>query len=425
MDSFRAFGTDEGRKRQAMMGDMDRRRAQAMLASEGLEAMALFRPEAFAYATGLGAGVATMWGRAGSAIALVPADAGASLAAVLSDHAAGAQPCGGAIDIRTHRIWIDAVTVKGAKTAADIDAAYRSSGNTGPRPETFDQQHCFRLLADILAERGLSGAVLGADLDFLPAADFTALKAATPGVEWRDASDILRRLRMIKNPREIDRLRKAAHCAEAGLESLMRAARPGARVAELSAAWLAGARQAATEGGHGLSGHWDYISIGPDLQNPAAALGDGDLIKADVGTLVGGYSSDGARTFVQGKASPIAETIYAALLETFLAGVEALKPGNTFGQVHATMLACMRRHGFQEYYRGHFGHSVGAAAGIEEWPFLSHGNGIVIEPGMVLALETPFYADGIGALMIEEQFLITPEGAQSMNRLPRELISLG
>ncbi|HEV7250582.1 MAG TPA: Xaa-Pro peptidase family protein [Shinella sp.] len=408
------------------MGDMDRARAEALLGAAGLDGMVLFRPEAFRYATGLAAGVATMWGRAGSAMALVPVDATARLAAVISDHAAaGARDLGETIDFRTHRIWIDGVTVKGAGTIADIDAAYRASGNTGPRPETFDQQACFRLLADLLSERGLSDAVLGIDLDFVPAADFARLKAAIPGVDWRDASEIVGRLRLIKNDREIERLRRASHCAEAGLEELVRTARAGSSIAELSAAWLIGARAAAAHNGHGLSGHWDYISIGPDLKNGGATLGEGDLIKADVGTLVDGYSSDGARTFVWGTASPLAAQIYEALLETFLAGVEVLRPGKTFGQVHETMLGVMRRHGFHGYYRGHFGHSVGAAAGIEEWPFLSHGNAIGIEPGMVLALEAPFYADGIGALMIEEQFLITAEGPQTMNRLPRELLSLG
>lgn len=403
------------------MSEIDRARAQTLLAAEGLEGMVLFRPEAFRYATGLAAGVATMWGRAGSAIALVPADAGAPLAAIMSDHAAGStRP----IDIRTHRIWIDGVSVSDATSIAEIDAAYRRSGNVGPRPETFDQEACFGLLRDLLAERGLAKATLGVDCDFMPAADFVLLQRAIPDVTWRDASGVLRLLRLIKNDREIERLRRAAHCAEAGLESLMRAARPGLKVADLSAAWLSGARAAASQGGFGLSGDWDYISIGPDLQNAAAILGPGDLIKADVGTLVDGYSSDGARTFVYGTPAPLAAEIYKALLDAFLTGADVLKPGKTFGQVHQAMLSTMRRHGFLEYYRGHFGHSVGAAPGIEEWPFLSHGNPIVIEPGMVLALEAPFYANGVGALMIEEQFLITQEGAQTMNRLPRELVSL-
>ena len=404
------------------MSEIDRTRAERLLAAEGLDGMVLFRPEAFRYATGLAPGVATMWGRAGSAIALVPADAGAPLAAIMSDHAAGsARP----IDIRTHRIWIDGVTVANATSIDQIDAAYRASGNVGARPETFDQDACFRLLADLIAERGLSRAALGVDLVFMPAADFARLKSLLPDVDWRDASEVLRRLRLIKTPNEIERLRRAAACAEAGLENLARTARPGLRATDLSAAWLSGARDHAARGGHALSGHWDYISVGADLQNAGAALGDGDLIKADVGTLVDGYSSDGARTFVWGTPSPLAADIYEALLETFLAGLETLRPGRLFGDVHAAMLATMRRRGFTEYYRGHFGHSLGAAAGIEEWPFLSHGNTIVIEPDMVLALEAPFYANGIGALMIEEQFLITKDGAQTMNHMPRELIALG
>ncbi len=208
------------------MSEIDRARAQTLLAAEGLEGLVLFRPEAFRYATGLNAGVATMWGRAGSAIALVPADAGAPLAAVMSDHAAAsARP----IDIRTHRIWIDGVTVSDATTIAEVDAAYRNSGNVGPRPETFDQMACFGLLRDLLAERGLTKATLGVDCDFMPAADFALLQRAIPDVTWRDGSQVLRRLRLIKNDREIERLRRAAHCAEAGLESLMRAARPGCR----------------------------------------------------------------------------------------------------------------------------------------------------------------------------------------------------
>ena len=81
MDSFRACeaGRDEARG-EDRMSDLNRMKAQALLAADGLDGMILFRPEAFRYATGLAAGVATMWGRAGSAIALVPADAAAPLA---------------------------------------------------------------------------------------------------------------------------------------------------------------------------------------------------------------------------------------------------------------------------------------------------------------------------------------------------------
>src|SRR5690606_19725372 len=111
---------------------MDRHRVQELLTAEGLDALVLFQPENFRYATGIAAGVATMWGRAGSAIALVPADASAQLGAIASDQAlAAAGATTDDIDFRSHRIWIDAVTVHGARTIEDINLAYRESGNTG------------------------------------------------------------------------------------------------------------------------------------------------------------------------------------------------------------------------------------------------------------------------------------------------------
>ena len=88
------------------------------------------------------------------------------------------------------------------------------------------------------------------------------------------------------------------------------------------------------------------------------------------------------------------------------------------------MLASMRKDGFHEYFRGHFGHSVGGGVGIEEWPFFSADSAELIEPGMVVALEAPFYAQGLGALMIEDQFLVTPDGVEPMNSLPRGLRDL-
>jgi Xaa-Pro aminopeptidase len=59
--------------------------------------------------------------------------------------------------------------------------------------------------------------------------------------------------------------------------------------------------------------------------------------------------------------------------------------------------------------------------GIEEWPFFSADNTEVIESDMVVALEAPFYGQNFGALMIEDQFLVTRSGVECMNTLPRGL----
>ncbi|MDQ1184386.1 M24 family metallopeptidase [Agrobacterium larrymoorei] len=407
------------------MSDLDRKRAERLMRDAGIDALVLFQPEAFQYAIGAPAGVATMWGRAGAAIALVPSDSERPLAAVVSDHAAPVVLQKSLdVEVRTHRIWIDGVDLSGVNAISGIDGAYGSSGVAGPRPETFDRSACFNLLAELLTEKGLSDARIGVDLEFMPAADFEVLKTSLPSVQWVDGSLMLRRLRAIKTPREIERLRRATMAAEAGLTRMMDAVVLGASLASLSAAWKAGAQEAAAAGGFTLSGHWDYISVGPDLSNGAAKVTPGALIKADVGTLVEGYSSDGARTVTYGPALPLAQDIFKALETAFYAGLEQISPGNTFGAVHDAMLRSMRRDGFGEYYRGHFGHSVGGGVGIEEWPFFSAGNPEIIETDMVVALEAPFYGQNFGALMIEDQFLVTQSGTQCMNSLPRGLLDL-
>jgi Xaa-Pro aminopeptidase len=407
------------------MSGIDRRRAENLMRDAELDGLVIFQPEAFRYAIGAPAGVATMWGRAGSAIALVPADASMGLAAVSSDHAAGTiRRAAPLVDLRTHRIWIDMVDIVGAETLPQIDDAYRRLGVGGPRPETFDRAICFDLLGDLLKERGLDRARIGADLEFMPAADFHALRQALPAVTWTDGSQVLRRLRMIKSPREIELLRRSAQAAEAGLVRMAAAVKPGTPLSALSAAWKDGAQAFAAERGFVLTGHWDFVSVGADLSNMSAVVTPGALIKADVGALVDGYSSDGARTFTHGPASALALKIFKALENAFAAGLEQLRPGNTFGAVHAAMLGSMRKDGFAEYYRGHFGHSVGGGVGIEEWPFFSADNPEIIQPDMVVALEAPFYGQGLGALMIEDQFLITETGAGCMTTLPRALRDL-
>lgn len=407
------------------MSDIDRIRAQSLMQAAGIEALVLFQPEAFRYAIGATAGVASMWGRAGAAAALVPADAGLPLAAIASDHAAAAirEKLPG-IDLCTHRIWIDSVDLTGATRLDEIDGYYQRARIGGPRPETFDRSLCFNLLGDVLAERGLGHGRVGVDLEFMPAADFEALRHALPGIDWVDGSEVLRRLRAVKTPGEINRLRRAAQAAEGGLVRMAAHVRPGTRLADLSAAWKAGAQDAATAGGYALSGHWDFISVGADLSDSSAIVTPGALIKADVGTLVDGYSSDGARTFSYGPASRLAQEVFKALENAFAAGLEQIRPGNTFGAVHQAMILSMRRDGFSEYYRGHFGHSVGGSVGIEEWPFFSADNPELIEADMVVALEAPFYGQNFGALMIEDQFLVTSVGAECMNTLPRELRDL-
>ena len=254
----------------------------------------------------------------------------------------------------------------------------------------------------------------------ISAADLPALQAALPGVALTDATLLCQRLRAIKAPGEIDRLRQAVTLAEHGIRAVQEAIRPGVSRDDLAAVWSDTIRAHAS--GLALTGVWEYISVGRNPWGGNAVAEPGDLIKVDVGCLIDGYTSDTGRTFVLGKPSRAAAEIHAALMAGFEAGFRRLNPGTPLSEVHRAAGEAIRGRGFDSYARGHFGHSLGTGPGSEEWPFIAADATELITPGMVLAFECPWYITGLGGFIIEDQVEITADGPVSMNSLSRELI---
>ena len=103
---------------------------------------------------------------------------------------------------------------------------------------------------------------------------------------------------------------------------------------------------------------------------------------------------------------------------------QAATMGERSGDAWGGSLAAIRAAGFPGYSRGHFGHGLGAGLGSEEWPFISARSDVVLEPGMVMAFECPWYIDGLGGMIIENQLLITETGHEMMNDLPLDLVRI-
>lgn len=413
------------------MAHLDRTRAAQLMEAAGIDVLLLLSPESFTYATGAPAGVATMWRRAGAVAAIVPADAALPEAAVVTDLFQAAFRASSVItDIRINPIWVETGDIRGMEAQPPEDlikAAWAKQGRSHDfqRPETFDASMGFGLAAALLAEKGLSDGRIGIEFDGLSVTDFRLLSMALPQVELVDASDLVRRLKMIKSPTEIGYLRTAVELAEAGIVTLRETVDIGVSRDALAAAWEKGARaEAARRNIDNLTGVWEYVSVGQNPWTKGGVVERGDLIKVDVGCLIAGYTSDTGRTFVCGTPSSLQASLFDALQIAYDAGLPLLKPGTPMSEVHRVTTEAMARAGFPGYTRGHFGHGLGAGLGSEEWPFLSGQSEVVIEPGMVLAFETPWYVDGVGGMIIENQLLITADGHEIMNRLPSGLVSL-
>ena len=398
------------------MAHLDRTRASQLMETAGLDALLLLSPESFTYPTGAPAGVATMWRRAGAVAAIIPADPALPQAAVVTDLFEAAFRASSAItDIRINPIWVETGDIRGMEAQPPeelIKAAWARQGRAPgfERPETFDASYGFRLAAALLAEKSLNTGRIGVEFDGLSVNDFRLLSAELPDAKLLDASDLVRRLKMIKSPTEIGHLRTAVELAEVGIVTLRETIDIGVSRDALAAAWEKGARaEAARRNVQNLTGLWEYVSVGQNPWTKGGVVERGDLIKVDVGCLIAGYTSDTGRTFVCGVPSALQARLFDALQTAYDAGLPLLKPGIAMSEVHRVTTEAMGRAGFPGYTRGHFGHGLGAGLGSEEWPFLSRQSDVVIEPGMVLAFETPWYVDGAGVMIIENQLLITAD----------------
>lgn len=415
-----------------MTADIDRARASRIMAERGLDALVLAKPESFRWATGAPPGVAAFFRRAGAALALVPADACRPVSAVCTElFAPATRATLGDEHVLTHPDWVETADIRawqdsGLGAAELVNRAHRVSGREQgfQRPAAYDARAAFQALSSLLSRERLLNARIGLDLDFWPAADFSYLSQMIVGPDWRDASESIALIKAVKSTAEIARLSQAAALAQAGLQAALASVAKGVHRDQIAAAWRDGAHAEASRRGVRMNGLWEYITVGPLPWSGGGPIQAGDVLKFDVGCLVDGYSSDSGRTYFFGHSSARAQSIMAALGEAFASGLEALRPGCLFSDVHARATAAMRRAGFSSFTRGHWGHSLGHDTFCEVPPFIAAQAHLPIEPGMVLAFETPAYVDGEGGFIIEDQFVITAEGPVASWSAPRSFQAL-
>lgn len=396
-----------------MAGFLNRKRAEHFMQNEGLSALVLSQPESFIYATGAFPGVATYWRRAGAAFVIVPADAAKPLTAIVGDlQARSFAEQSGLVDVRSHRIWVE------TSRYPFEDMTPRET-----RPGQFDINASLALLRDALGDHGLQHQRIGLELGFVPVQDFLHFKNL-PFV-WTDCTRLVEQLRSVKSPEEIAKLRRAAEYSSTGMESLIASIKAGMTAKEMSTLWQ-GAALAETRrrGEPEPQSTWSYIAIAGDGFAPGGPAQPGDVIKIDVGCVIDGYSSDGGRTAVLGQPHPEAQHVFDALHRAFDTGLALFSPGRPLREIHQAVARSMSDQGYTNYQRGHFGHGVGASIWSEEWPFISSDSTATLEPGMVLAYETPWYIEGLGGFIIEDQLLVTERGIEVMAPLPRNMFRI-
>lgn len=260
-----------------------------------------------------------------------------------------------------------------------------------------------------------------------------------------DPGEALGRMRMVKEPDEVERIRVAARIAAAGHRAAIGHARPGVGEWELEAVLEATFRGAGATGASfpSIVAAGENATVLHYVRNDAR-VGDGDLILIDAGAEWGMYCSDITRTFpASGRFSPEQRAVYELVLEAEQAAIGAVVPGASFSAIHEAALDVLvpgmvalglltgdiEQLRDERIYRRFYMHQTSHWLGLDvhdAGAYVIDDESVTLEPGMVLTIEPGLYipADAEGAppgfggvaVRIEDNLLVTAGGHEILTR---------
>jgi len=235
---------------------------------------------------------------------------------------------------------------------------------------------------------------------------------------------------------QLDKMRRAGRVVGETLAILKAAVRPGITTGELDE--IAEREIRARGGIPSFKGYRGFpatlcTSLNSEIVHGIPgkrALKDGDVIKIDCGAIVEGYHGDSAISVPVGDVSQDALKLIETTERSLQAGIAEARPGNRIGDIGAAVQTMAEGAGFS-VVREYVGHGIGRA--LHEDPpvpnYGSHGKGLQLEPGLVIAIEpmvnvgtyetrllpdgwTVVTADGALSAHFEHTIAITEDGPE-------------
>ena len=269
-----------------------------------------------------------------------------------------------------------------------------------------------------------------------------------------NASALIRHIRMIKTPWEIEQMRISARRHEAVYREIPACYRPGMRDVELQIEIEKRMRMHGSLGyfrafgsnmdifmGSLLAGEnagepspFDFAlgGTGMHASGPLRANGtllrEGTTVMADMSGNYTAYQTDMTRVFSIGKLPDRAYRVHRVALEIQARMERTAKPGVSCAELYRDALAMAGQEGLKDCFMGthlqakFVGHGVGLE--INELPVLTTRSKDILQPGMTFAFEPKFVLAGIGAVGIENTFLVTDSGVEKMTLLDENIIEL-
>lgn len=274
-------------------------------------------------------------------------------------------------------------------------------------------------LVSALKRQGLEGKRIGLDEVNLKAGVLDKLKSELPTTIFVPASKLLVWVRKVKTDEELKRLVRANRVIENAIRAAMAIVRDGVTEYEMFCEFN---RSVGAQGGQPAFSliHFGRNAVAGETLPRSTSLTPGVPIWFDCGARVDGYFSDIARIGFLGEPMPRAAEMYKALLFGEDEAIRLTKPGMTGEDVFNLTLKACKDAGLTHYERHHLGHGIGLE--LYEDVRIAPGVQEIVEEGTVVNIETPYYEFGLGALHVEDPYVVRADGNQLLTTMDRGLI---
>lgn len=276
-------------------------------------------------------------------------------------------------------------------------------------------------LVAALQSAGIRRGRVGIDEIGLMPGRFETLVDRMPEIEFVPAASLLRIVRRIKTAEEILRLSRIAKITERSIEAALAVASTGKTEAELARAFHTKTVQEDALPVLGCIGFGERSAL-PNVQPSQRQLQEGDVIRFDVGGRYQHYRADIARIAAFGDPGPEVRRYHAALLAGIHRAYEIIRPGARVTDIFDAVIETVRREGIGHYRRSHVGHGIGLDG--YDAPSLTASSAEILEAGMVLCIETPYYELGRWGLQVEDMVVVRPDGVESLMTSTGDLIEV-
>ena len=267
-------------------------------------------------------------------------------------------------------------------------------------------------LAD--AVKSSSYSRVGFEAEKISHAAFTKYFAPVKA-EFIDASGLIPKLRRTKDTYEVEKIKQAAKIGRQAYGNLLKKTFIGMSEVEFDVMLLQEIKLLGAEKGWA---HDDFIVASGERSAMCHAPAtikkfvQGETVTVDYGAMVEGYMSDITRNFSLGPVSDKAKEINDILLKAHNEAARSLRPGISGKEVDAIARKVIADFGYGENFLHGLGHGLGLE--VHEAPRLSRTSTDILQIGDVVTIEPGIYIEGWGGLRIEDDYLITPAGAECL-----------